>query len=404
MMPRPRWMILGYEPKGHDEQVALPPDPHTDNQLCVGLRDWLARPNLWNERRLTSIPGAGGDSVTMMRTSFRENIGCSPLQGDCHGCKKYQPTKCKLPIDNPHAVCPHDTPTFRHTMETCLKCQNYNELGYVCQKWMSEGPDWRDLWGAEAGKTCLLCAPGPHFAEHKEEIEKLAQDREHYFTLGISRAINTIVPNYYFSIERRKPAYWNCDERHYPQTKLIACSTADWRMCRAFRNRWYGEAFNGTSEMGAFMDSAKERCTIVMGNASADALMIAYRLGAKEIWVYGYEFSCAIKRSENPDEEDTITNYYHDMDITDPHLRLWGVSQLKYFPAMGIGGDMCATSYHLITVAAYCEAVAEMVEKNGVKVVNKTQKGQWWFGQKSPEEKALEAEVQSLKAQLEAKK
>lgn len=400
-MPRPRWMIPAYEPKGHKSQVALPPDPHTDAALCVGLRDWIERKDLWNERRLIQIPGTGGDSTYMMRNSFRENIGCTSLQGDCYGCKNYHPTKCVLPIDNPQAICPLDSPTYRHDMGDCVKCENYNPTGYVCLKWMEKGPDWRRLWGKEKGKTALVLAPGPHLLDHEDEIKKLSEDRDNYFTLAISRAINAFQPNYYLTIERRKPAYWDSEKMKFPQTTLIAGANADWRMCKAFRNRFFGETFNTASELGTMLDSGKERLTIVMGNCSADALLVAYRLGAKKINVYGYEFSCSMIPSGDPDKEDTVDNYYHDMKITDPHLRLWGVSTVKYFPAKGIDGELCATSYHLVTVAAYCEGVAEMIENHGVEVENRTQKGQWWFKQKSEEEKVLEARVAELEAELE---
>ena len=399
-MPRPYWMLNGFEPGG-EEQVALPPDPHVMNNMCVGLRDWIDRQKLWDDRKITPIPGAGGDSAIMMRESFRENIGCTPMSGDCLSCKEYEPSRCLLPVGNENAVCPLDVDGYRHTPEDCIKCDNFNKFGYVCKKWYNKGANWKDLWGSEAGKTAIVVAPGPHLNKYVDEINELAKDRERYFTIGISRAINSVPLNYYFTIERRKPAGWDAKDRKYPQTTLIASTCSDWKLCRAFRNRYFGETFNTTSERGQIMDSGMERLSVVMGNAAADVMVAATKLGAKRILVYGYEFCCTVTQAGKDGKETVVDGYYNDMKLGDPHLRMWGVADVKYFPCLGIDGKKVATSYHLITVASYCEAVAEMIQRHGAQVENRTKEGLWWLNQKSPEEWELLEEVARLMMRVE---
>ena len=395
-MPRPRWIIEGYEPSGKP-QWALPPNPQGDPSQCVGLRDWLRRKDIWDERKMSQIPGCGVDTTHMIRSNFRGNLGCSPMKHDCEDCKHYLPSKCKHAFTT-KLPCPLDTQTYNHTTDDCLKCEHYYPSGYICMEWLRKGASWKDLWGSEKGKIALVCAPGPHLAEHKEEIAELLQDRDKYFAIGVSRAINVVPLTHYFTLERRKPAYWNPEKMKYPNVKLIASTGADTRMCRAFRHRYYGETFNGVSELGHFMDSGKERVTIALGNASADQLMAAFKLGAKEMWLYGYESACTLNPPDDKSDVEYVSNYYCDMAINDPHLAFYGLTQGKYFPVKGVDGKKCATSYDLMAVGAFCEGLCELIQSHGVPCVNKTNKGMFWLNREDPETEELRAKIKELEA------
>lgn len=430
----PRWIIDAREPSGL-RQWALPPDAHGGHFHMVGLRDWFIREDIWTNRVFAPIPSCGIDTSHMIRASMRANCECTPMSAPCEGrwpptdemraqiqaraanlrdgildvkairkahgyqgCEHYIPSKCLYAYITGGLPCYKATPEKPQTQEMCNECQHFNPTGYTCARWLqNQRESWHALWGKEKGKTAVVVAPGPHMHEQVEEIKRLYEDRDNYFVMGISRSINAVPLHYYLTIERRMPAYWDPSARKYPNTTLICSTSADERMVRAFRSRYYGETFNGCTEVGHFLDSGMERLSVALGNVSADAIMVAGKLGASKIWLYGYEFACTV--SENEDGTTDVGNYYTDMNIRDQHLNFYGVPSAKYMPCHGVDGELCATSYELASVSFYCQAAAELSTEHGIPVWNKTKKGFFWLP--DPDEPDPYQEIDRLKCALD---
>jgi len=374
---RPRWWFKGKEPGG-GKQWALPPDPATGQYVPVGLRDWLRRPELWKKRAVSKIGGCGVDTTHMLRRNFRKNIGCD-ISKTCLGCREY----C-------------DGLTEKDEMEP---------LHPYCRRWQQEGKDWKNLWGKEKGKIALVCAVGPHLMEQRDEVTELMKDRDKYFSIGFSRALFSGPLDYYTSLERRPPARFDPAKHRFPNTTFIGATSVYPGLAEAFKkgNRYFGEGFTTISEEGRFLDSGMERMTIVLGNICPDTLLMAHKLGAKELWLYGHEFCCTVcEASEEtpgaPKGEKIVDKYYFDMSVRSSHLNFYGLTHTKYFPFIGVDGEEYATSYDLTAASMNCEATCDMLQENGTKIVDKTKKGNFWWSHEEPEITKLKARVKELEA------
>lgn len=385
---RPRWLYEGIEPDGNF-QFACPPDPATGGYIPVGLRDWLSRPDIWEYRNISRITGCGVDTTHWIRDHFKSNIGCETSR-QCHGCPDY----CGGETDG---------------QKMAQMAANPDTL--KCQKWVKFGHNWRDLWGKERGKTALVLGPGPHLLDHADEIRELAKDRDKYFTIGFSRLLFADLPlHYYTTLERRLPAKVDPHKMKFPDTILISSTTAHpgFKLMFKERNRYYGEAFGGVTKEGRFLDSGMERMTIAMGNITPDTLIMAYKLGARKMKLYGIECACTVGEGINPDtgkrQHNLVDKYYFDMTMQDQHLKFYGLAQQKYFPMIGVDGEPYACDYSLVSTSMYIEATCQLLaDRYGVDIENRTMKGNFWWGYDDPEVQDLKARVKELEAQLAAK-
>jgi hypothetical protein len=324
---------------------------------------------------MSKIGGCGVDTAHMLRRNMRANIGCDPNK-NCVGCIDY---------------CNGET--------VAAKMEPYPP---ICRKWQQEGHNWRELWGAEEGKIALVCAVGPHLMEKRDEVTELMKDRDNFFSIGFSRALYSGPLDYYTCLERRPPGEFKWGKK-FPDTKLIAATSAYPGIVGSFKkkNTYFGEAFVTFSEEGRWLDSAMERMTIVLGNICPDTLMMCHFLGAKEIWLYGHEFACTVIDAQEADPEAApgqkiVDKYYFDMSVRSQHLTFYGVSQDAYFPMIGVDGEEYATSYGLVNASMCCEATCRLLMEHGMKVVDKTKKGNFWLSYESPEVTKLKARVAEL--------
>jgi hypothetical protein len=232
--------------------------------------------------------------------------------------------------------------------------------------------NWKELWGREAGKTCIIVSCGPSLTESVDEIRAL-RSKPGYFTLGINRALRATPCDYFFAEDRRAASDssgisdWIQDDPR--NTTLIATTTVCSDIVPHFRNRYWGEHY---------LTAQPSRCT-PLGTAMAitlcDAMHAAYKLGAKEILLYGCDF--AISGGRNTGAKGPrwrLENYYHDVDV--PHGLSIRPPQLRNpVPMVGINGKLVFVNWELVCNAAYTTAMALMLEGGGVRVRNCSPQG-----------------------------
>lgn len=233
--------------------------------------------------------------------------------------------------------------------------------------------DWRDLWGKEIGKICLFISCGPSLTDSLPELWKLlnSDDRDKYFTLGINRAIKAVDLDYYMVADRRCQDDWV--DRDVSQTRLIAATTARHAICEKFENRYWGEEFLGG------VDESNAPLRTGLSITMADAMHVAYKLGAEELWLYGADFAMSGSPSENG-QQYMLEKYYFDMpSYVGLAIRPDKLREMQ--PVMGIGQRVVFINHELLCYACYATAMALMIEKSGcVPVKNKSKAGIMFYG------------------------
>ena len=239
---------------------------------------------------------------------------------------------------------------------------------------MGEMEDWRQLWGRESGKICLLVSCGPSLTDSVQEIAELAKDKEKYFTLGINRALKAIDLDYFVCLDRRAQLDWV--DRDTGSCVLIAATTAANHVAKRFERRYWGETFLANTDEG----NAPIRTGLCI--TLCDAMHAAYKMGAEEIWLYGCDFgmSGVTKPDRQGQDQYQLEKYYFDL----PSYVGLGIrpESLRELQPVYQGGALSFINYELWAYACYATVMACMIEESGgVPVKNKTPGGLMTWGQ-----------------------
>jgi len=268
----------------------LPPNPAGNPYEMIVVHDWVAEPDRWEKQERGSIQNLVPDGKALLERNFRENRRLG----------------------------------FKH--------------------------NWKELWGREAGKTCIIVSCGPSLTESVGEIGAL-RDKPGYFTLGINRALRATRCDYFMAMDRRASSDasgitdWIQDDPR--NTTLIASTSVCSDVVPRFRNRYWGEHY---------LTDKPSQCT-PLGTAMVitlcDAMHAAFKLGAKEILLYGCDFGISGKKGKGADGARwELENYYHDIS-GDRGLSIRIPSLKKPIPITGIGGRLVFVNWELVCNAAY---------------------------------------------------
>lgn len=232
--------------------------------------------------------------------------------------------------------------------------------------------DWKELWGREKGKTCILACPGPSLTESLPEIA-LARKGEDVFVMGFNRTHRVLDVDYFVTIDRIGKPDWIT--RDVGETILIAATQAAPHITREFSKRYWGEEFLHGGDEG--MTRLHSGLTLTV----CDAMYAAYRLGATRIELYGCD--CAISGHRAVDAKGKaywhLDKYYVDQRSvtgTDDRRGSFG----RQWPVFGIDGRTVFVNYEMIANAAYITASRMMLTHAGVEVVNKSKTGILFWG------------------------
>lgn len=230
--------------------------------------------------------------------------------------------------------------------------------------------NWKDLWGSEKGKTALVVSCGPSLTESLSEIKEKAADREHYFTLGINRALRAIDLDYYVVLDRRAQPDWV--PRVPENTKLVAATTAAAHVTRAFpeERRFWGEPLLLPTQSQYEIMSVKMTITL------CDALYVAARLGCSEVQLFGCDFAVEARHGQD-DKKNSIyivDRYYFDVQATRA-MRIRADTYPSIFPVIGKNGVIVLINYELITQASFTWAMLDMMSHHGVLITDRTPRG-----------------------------
>jgi hypothetical protein len=238
----------------------------------------------------------------------------------------------------------------------------------------SLGPmtDWHELWTREQGKRCLMICAGPSLTESLPEIAVAAEDDD-TFTMGFNRSHRLVDVDYFVAVDRVAQPDWIT--RDTGETILIAATTAAPHVCREFKTRYWGDIF---------LEGADEGLTplhVGLPITLSHAMHAAYRLGAREIELYGCDY--ALQGHAAVDGKGTpyyhLDKYYADQRShvgTDARRSAFGES----WPVIGLGGRIVFINYELWANAAYTVVMCRMLEYAGVPVVNKSKAGILFWG------------------------
>lgn len=232
--------------------------------------------------------------------------------------------------------------------------------------------DWRRLWGCEEGKRCLLICAGPSLTGSLPELA-VAMQADDVFTMGFNRSHRLVDLDYFVAVDRVAQPDWIT--REPGKTVLIAATSAAPHVCREFTQRYWGELF---------LEGADEGLTplqVGLPISISHAMHAAYRLGAKEIDLYGCDYALSGHRAVDA----TGKSYYHlDKYYADQRSHVGTDARRGSFPGswpvIGIGGRMVFVNYELWANAAYTVAMCRMLEYGGVKVANKSKAGILFWG------------------------
>jgi hypothetical protein len=226
--------------------------------------------------------------------------------------------------------------------------------------------DWRELWGAEEGKICLLLGCGPSLKKSWPEIQ-CERSRPGFFTLGLNRSIRIGDLDYYYIMDRRGHPDWRVGKRK--NTTLIAstaCST--YGTANEYKERYWGE--HGIARYKTKFTTLAANMVISM----CDAMFVAYKLGAKEIWLYGCDYALSGGLHQGHFK---CHQYYFDVPA-DEGLEIRKRLFSKSFPVQGINDSVVFVNWELVCYAAYTTTMAIMLADGGVPVRNKTPVGILW--------------------------
>lgn len=224
--------------------------------------------------------------------------------------------------------------------------------------------DWKELWGREEGKTCILCGCGPSLRDSWSEIG-ITRNHKGFFTLGINNAISMGEFDYYYIMDRRGSDKWYCGNRL--KTTLIASTSASVHGTRnRFKERYWCEHF--LSDDPTKFTSLNLR----MGITFCEAMFLAYKLGAKKILIYGSEFSIPLRHVNGGW---LGSQWYCDTPADDG----FSIRQHREaYPVRGIGGTPVGAIWEYLCYAAYTTTMAIILTRGGVKVRNRTPLGLLW--------------------------
>jgi len=311
----PYQLIQKVEDLDGTTMYVLPPCPSGNPYEMIIAHDWVAHPELWDSSQHNGIPNLVPDGKALLERNFRDNR----KQG------------------------------FKH--------------------------DWKELWGREAGKTCIMVSCGPSLNESLDEIREL-RCKPGYFTMGVNRAIKATPLDYYVALDRRASSDssgisdWITEDPR--NTTLIAATTVCSDIPQRFRNRYWAETK---------VTDRVSRCTRINTHlliTLCDAMHAAYKLGATEILLYGCDFAISGQKGDKAGKKRwEIDNYYYDVDAAHG-LSIRLPSLQKPLPVMGIGKRLVFVNWELVCNAAYTTAMAYMLEGGGVRVRNRTPRGILW--------------------------
>ena len=235
--------------------------------------------------------------------------------------------------------------------------------------------DWSELWGRENGKTAIIIATGPSLTQSLPEIAYNAKDREKFFTMGFNRTLRACDVDYFVSVDRVAQCDWIA--RDTGDTRLIASTTSNPDIAEQFRDRYWGDNFLDGVDYGF------SPLRTLLGITLAEAMFAAYKLGAKEIWLYGTDFAIAGAHVSTPDGQGhyTLARYFFDLPVT-YGLKMAGRCDIvpEQFPVRGIHGKLVFINYELWANASYALAMCMMLEGGGVTVRNKSAAGILFWG------------------------
>jgi hypothetical protein len=229
--------------------------------------------------------------------------------------------------------------------------------------------DWRQLWGKEQGKRCLLLGAGPSLRESRTRIFKEAK-KLNTFTLAMNKAIGIGDTDYFYAMDRRGHASWKVGGR--PKTTFIGTSTVNrYAVANKYKDMYWGEHY--ILPRRAPVAPLATRMCISM----TDAMFVAYKLGAKEIWLYGCDYALAGEGPVRGNLLQANIRYYFDTPAEAPNAM--GMRQHKaVYPIRGINDKIAYSTWELICYAAYTTAMAIILTRGGVTVRNKTPSGILW--------------------------
>jgi hypothetical protein len=223
--------------------------------------------------------------------------------------------------------------------------------------------DWKKLWGKEDGKTALFVSSGPSLPESAAEIQRLAK-RDDTFTIGINRAIRAVPLDYYFILDRWGSDDWFQDGP-FKKTTLIASTTVNHFFPPMFNKIYWCEHWHCDPPAPVTGVSTDLSITIT------DALMCAYKMGAKRVLLYGCDYSCTYTID---DRGYKVEMYYFD--------RHWTQEADKrpkdyhaHYAVEGIHDEIVLMNRELMMYATYTKCMCLMLENAGVPVYNRTPRG-----------------------------
>jgi hypothetical protein len=227
--------------------------------------------------------------------------------------------------------------------------------------------DWRELWGSEEGKICVLVCPGPSLARTLPEVQRL-QACDNVFSMTFNRGFRAVDADYFVCLDRNGQRDWI--PRDPGRTKLIAATTSAAHVNAHFHHRYWGDSCNEGIDFGFELIGKSG-----LGITQCEAMLAAYRLGAKEIVLYGSDFALSGAHVEQGEKSHyVLAKYYFD---SRPKVGLEARARMypEHAPVLGIGGQLCFTNYELWSYASYVTCMCMMLEKVGVKVRNKSGAG-----------------------------
>lgn len=296
--PNPSGMVfVGYNSEGK-RFFALPPAPIGAPYQCFGtVMDFVAHPEEFMLRKPGEINGSGPDTRFIIQRNLVENRKLGPMR------------------------------------------------------------DWKELWGREKGKICLMVCAGPSLTESLPEIAELARDKDTYFTMGFNRSHRAMDLDYFVSMDRRAQPDWIT--RPTDGCKFISVTTGSPKIAAKLEDRYWGESFL------CGVDEGMTPLRTGMAITQCDAMHAAYKLGAKEIWLYGSDFAVSgSMERQGPTMAYKLGRYYFDT----PFALGFKPSRTAFphqFPVGGIHGTLCFMNYQLWVYACYAFCMCMMLEKSG---------------------------------------
>lgn len=221
--------------------------------------------------------------------------------------------------------------------------------------------NWANLWGTEEGKICLMVCPGPSLTESLPELAELAKDRDTYFTMGFNRSLRAMDLDYFMCLDRRAQADWIT--RPTGDCKLLTAPTAAPKIAAKFQHRWWGDTFLYG------VDEGLTPIRTSMAITQCEAMHAAYKLGAREIWLYGSDFSISGGvHKQGPDTTFRLEKYYFDMPFT-LGFKAHRTAFPDQYPVAGIHNRLVFVNYELWAYSVYAFTMCMMLEQSGGIVV-----------------------------------